>query len=93
MRARLSYYREEEIMSTAAEYQAKAAEALAQLAEAKTEAERSRLRRAHSVYMKLSTHGEEAAARAAMKPAARIKPEKARVAEQPADRYGSFGPR
>jgi hypothetical protein len=74
-------------MSTAQDYQAKAAEALAQLAEAKTEAERSRLRRAHSVYVKLSTHGEEAAARAAMKPAPRIKPEKDSVA-QTFNRYG-----
>ena len=64
-------------MSSAEDYQAKAAEALAQLAEAKNEAERSRLRRAHGVYMKLSTHGAEAAERAAAKPARRIVPEKA----------------
>lgn len=63
-------------MSTSDDYQAKAADALAQLAEAKTEAERSRLKRAHGVYLKLSTHGEEAAARAAAKPPKRITPEK-----------------
>ena len=63
-------------MSTSEDYQAKAAEALAQLSEAKTEAERSRLRRAHGVYLKLASHGEEAAARAAAKAPPRIKPEK-----------------
>ncbi len=55
-------------MSSAEDYQAKAAETLVQLGEAKTEAERNRLRRAHGVYLKLATHGEEAAARAAMRP-------------------------
>ncbi len=56
-------------MSTSPEdYQAKAAETLVQLGEAKTEAERMRLRRAHGVYLKLSTHDAEAAARAAMRP-------------------------
>jgi hypothetical protein len=69
-------------MSTAEDYQAKAAEALVQLGEAKTEAERSRLRRAHGVYLKLSTHGEEAAARAAAKPPRKIVPEK-----KPVSRY------
>ena len=64
-------------MSTSEDYQAKAAEALVQLGEAKTEAERSRLRRAHGVYMKLSTHGAEAAERAAARPPKRIVPEKA----------------
>ena len=63
-------------MSTAEDYEAKAAEALVQLGEAKTEAERTRLRRAHGVYLKLSSHGAEAAARAAMRPPPRIKPEK-----------------
>jgi hypothetical protein len=76
-------------MSTAEDYQAKAAEALLQLGEAKTEAERSRLRRSHSVYVKLSTHGEEAAARAAMRPPGRIKPEKEASAAQAFNRYGS----
>jgi hypothetical protein len=63
-------------MSTSEDYQAKAAETLVQLGEAKSEAERNRLRRAHGVYMKLSTHGAEAAARAQMKPEGRIAPEK-----------------
>lgn len=56
--------------TTSEEYKAKAADVLVQLGEAKTEAERSRLRRAHGVYLKLSTHGAEAAERAAMRPAA-----------------------
>ncbi len=43
-------------MTKAEEYQTKAAEALTQLAEATTEAERSRLRRAHIAYVKLFTH-------------------------------------
>lgn len=56
-------------MSTSPEdYQAKAAETLVQLGEAKNEAERMRLRRAHGVYLKLSTHDAEAAARAASRP-------------------------
>lgn len=77
-------------MSTAEDYQAKAAEALAQLGEAKTETERTRLRRAHSAYSKLATHGEEAAARAAMRPASRIKPEKPAAAKQASNsRMGS----
>lgn len=63
-------------MSTAEDYQAKAAEALVQLGEATSEAERSRLRRAHGVYLKLSTHGAEAAARAEMRPLPKIRPEK-----------------
>ena len=67
-------------MSTSEDYQAKAAETLLQLGEAKTEAERNRLRRAHGVYLKLANHGAEAAVRAAAKPAPKIKPEKA---EQP----------
>lgn len=58
------------------EYEAKAAEALVQLGEAKSDAERSRLRRAHGCFLKLASHGEEAAARAAMRPPPRIKPEK-----------------
>ena len=63
-------------MSTAEDYEAKAAEALAQLAQATSEAERTRLKRAHGAYLKLSTHGAEAATRAAMRPPAKIKPEK-----------------
>ncbi|HEX8214833.1 MAG TPA: hypothetical protein VF582_05105 [Allosphingosinicella sp.] len=69
-------------MSTAEDYQAQAAEALVQLGEAKTEAERSRLRRAHGVYLKLASHGAEAAARAAARPPARIKPEKVPIARR-----------
>lgn len=61
---------------TPEDYQAKAAETLAKLAEATGEAERQRLKRAHGVYLRLSTHEAEAAERAAMKPAPRIKPEK-----------------
>jgi hypothetical protein len=63
-------------MSSSEDYQAKAAEALVQLAEAKSDPERQRLKRAHGVYMRLSTHGAEAAARAEMKPPPRIVPEK-----------------
>ena len=63
-------------MPTAEEYLAKAEEAEAQLAEAKTEAERTRLRRAHGAYLKLATHGAEAAERAATRSSPRIVPEK-----------------
>ncbi len=55
-------------MSSAEDYRAKAAEALVQLGEAKSEAERNRLRRAHGVYLKLASHGAEAAARAELRP-------------------------
>jgi hypothetical protein len=74
-------------MSSSEDYQAKAAEALVQLGEATSEAERQRLRRAHGVYMKLSTHGAEAAARAEMKAPPRIKPEKP-AAPKPGERFG-----
>jgi hypothetical protein len=73
-------YAKETVMSSAEDYQAKAAEALVQLAEAKTESERSRLKRAHGAYLRLSTHGAEAAERAAAKPAKKIVPEKAPAA-------------
>jgi hypothetical protein len=76
-------------MSKAEDYQTKAAEALAQLAEATSEAERSRLRRAHSVYVKLSTHDAEAAARAERRPPARIKPEKPTAAKPGLPRSGA----
>lgn len=56
------------MMDTAAEYEAKAAEALVLLAEAKTEAERYRLRRAHGVYRKLARNVAESAARIAARP-------------------------
>jgi len=62
--------------TTPEEYRAKAKETLVQLAAATNEGERVRLRRAHGVYLKLSTHGAEAAARAAMGPEPRIRPEK-----------------
>jgi hypothetical protein len=63
-------------MDAADDYKAKAAQTLVQLAEAKTEAERVRLRRAHGVYLKLAAHGGEAAERAAARPPAVKKPEK-----------------
>jgi hypothetical protein len=62
---------------TADEYRAKAEDALAQLADAKTEAERTRLKRAHGCFLKLASHDVEAAARSAIRPEGRIKPEKA----------------
>ena len=70
-------------MSTPEEYQAKADDTLVQLAAATNETERVRLRRAHGAYLKLATHGAEAAERAAMKPAARIVPEKPSVTAGP----------
>ena len=63
-------------MSNHEDYLAKAAEALEQLGEAKTEAERTRLRRARGVYLKLAAHDGEAAARAAAPAPKRIVPEK-----------------
>ena len=61
---------------TPEDYQAKAADALVQLAAATSEAERHRLKRAHGVYLRLANHEAEAAERAAMKPAPKIRPEK-----------------
>ena len=61
---------------TPEEYQAKADLALAQLAEAKSDSERLRLKRAHGAYVKLTTHAAEAAERAAMRAPPRIRPEK-----------------
>jgi hypothetical protein len=61
---------------TREDYEAKAADALAQLETATSEAERQRLKRAHGCFLKLASHGEEAAARAAMRPPGRIAPEK-----------------
>jgi len=63
-------------MSTAEDYRAKAADALVQLGEATSEGERNRLKRAHGVYLKLASHGAEAAARAALRPPPKIMPEK-----------------
>ena len=70
-------------MTTSAEYQTKADDTLVQLAAATSEPERMRLRRAHGAYLKLASHGAEAAERAAMKPPARIVPEKPSVAAGP----------
>lgn len=61
---------------TPEDYLAKAADILVELEAATSEGERLRLRRAHGVYRKLSTHGAEAAARAELAPAPRIRPEK-----------------
>lgn len=74
-------------MSTAEEYQAKAAEALTQLGAATSEAERQRLRRAHGAYLKLATHGAEAAARAAMRPPPKPRPEKQPLPARPGQSY------
>jgi len=62
--------------TTAKEYDKMAKEALSQLAEAKTEADRARLRRAHGVYRKLSANVGEAAARVAARAPAKIRPVK-----------------
>jgi hypothetical protein len=70
-------------MSTAEDYLAKAEETLTQLAAATSESERTRLRRAHGAYLKLASHGAEAAERAAMRPAPRIVPEKPSAASAP----------
>jgi hypothetical protein len=74
-------------MSTAEEYQAKAEEALTQLGEATSEAERQRLRRAHGAYLKLASHGAEAAARAAMRAPPRPRPEKQAPQPRPGASY------
>lgn len=73
--------------NTAKDYLAKAADTLVQLGTATSEAERVRLRRAHGVYLKLSTHGAEAAARAELKPEPRIRPEKQPIAAPPQRNY------
>lgn len=78
-------------MTTPEDYQAKAAETLEQLAAATSESERTRLRRAHGAYMKLATHGAEAAERAAMRPAPRIVPEKPSAASGPKLQGWSIG--
>ena len=77
-------------MATPEEYQAKADETLVQLAEAKGDSERTRLKRAHGAYLKLATHGAEAAERAAMRPAAQIRPEKQRIDPAPSTRLQSY---
>lgn len=63
-------------MPTPEEYRDRAEAALVELATATTEAERTRLKRAHGAYLRLSTHEAEAAARAAIGPTPRIVPEK-----------------
>ena len=68
-------------MPTPQEYRDRAEAALVELATAKTESERTRLRRAHGAYLRLSTHEAEAAARAAIGPAPRIVPERPAVTE------------
>ena len=68
-------------MPTPEEYRARAEAALVELAAAKTESERTRLKRAHGAYVRLSTHEAEAAARAAMAPAPRIVPERPAVTD------------
>jgi len=77
-------------MSTAKDYLAKAKETQAQLAAATNEADRVRLRRAHGAYLKLATHGAEAAERAAMRPAPRITPEKPSASATPRTRTWSL---
>lgn len=63
-------------MPTEEEYLSMAAEALAKVPAAATEAERLQLRRASAAYRKLATHQTEAAARAAAPKPKRITPEK-----------------
>lgn len=70
-------------MTTATEYRAKADETLVQLAAATSDSERTRLKRAHGAYLKLASHGAEAAERAAMAPPPRIRPEKPSDAATP----------
>jgi hypothetical protein len=74
-------------MSNAEEYQAKADEALVQLGEATNEAERQRLRRAHGAYLKLASHGAEAAARAERRAPPKPRPEKQAPAARPGQSY------
>lgn len=68
---------------TREDYEAKAADALAQLETATSEGERQRLKRAYGCFQKLASHGEEAAARAAMRAPPRIKAEKPATAPAP----------
>ncbi|WP_162806739.1 hypothetical protein [Sphingosinicella terrae] len=69
--------------TTSEHYQAKADEALTQLAEATSDAERTRLKRARGAYLKLAAHGAQAAERAAAGPGPRIVPEKPTAAATP----------
>ena len=78
-------------MSTTPEdYQAKAEEALVQLKDAKSESERQRLRRAHGAYLKLATHGAEAAERASRRSEPRIRPEKQPISSGASPRMQSY---
>jgi hypothetical protein len=63
-------------LPTDAEYLALAEEALAKLPEAKSDAERLRLKRASAAYRRLAAFGAEDAARAAAPKPRRIVPEK-----------------
>ncbi|HEY0043656.1 MAG TPA: hypothetical protein VGB62_03815 [Allosphingosinicella sp.] len=76
-------------MASSEDYQAKAAETLVELSQATSEAERQRLRRAHGAYLRLATHGAEAAARAEnnARPLPRIKPEKQAPEARPATNW------
>jgi hypothetical protein len=79
---------------TEEEYRAMAAEALARVPEAKSEAERLRLKRQSGAYLKLATHGAEAAARAAAPRPTRIVPEKLPAGRaEPARQSGPIRPR
>ena len=64
------------ILPSEEEYRQMAADALAKVPDASTEAERFQLRRAGAAYLKLATHRTEAAARASAPKAKRITPEK-----------------
>ena len=75
--------------TTPEEYLAKAQTALDQLAEAKSDSERLRLKRAHGAYMKLASHGAEAAERAQLRPPGKIKPEKQPAGPRPNASYFS----
>ena len=74
-------------MPTPQEYLDRAAAALVELADAKTESERTRLKRAHGAYLRLSTHQAEAEARAAIGPARRIAPEKSAMTDAKPSRW------
>ena len=65
-----------EILPTDDEYRQMAADALAKVPDAASEAERFQLRRAGAAYLKLAAHRTEVAARAAAPKARRIAPEK-----------------
>jgi LDH2 family malate/lactate/ureidoglycolate dehydrogenase len=78
-------------MPIGSDYLEKAAEALVQLAEATTEAERVRLRRSHGAYIQLSKHAAQAAERAAISPAPKIKAEKPTAAAAARDAPRYFG--